>query len=457
MKVAAQQSLQDVLARMTYWEDVRGGSSVNLAAKGKQKYLIIEQDGAGVNNKRICWEMAGVVALHTGRTLVLPPSEVWWAIDKDGTTTKTEDFVNLDQLRGGLSVLTFKEFAQREQKALNLPNWTVQDELTDQQKVEWKSFAVRTFKMPGTDKASYCDLDTYNSDDAIIYADHDPNGRFLYCNRWYDLGQPEFTEAHKPWPVPNSAYSLLRNHFVWHKDVFELAAPIVHRLGLFQYVAMHARFGDFRQFAPDQIEPADSIVSKWVDTPSATGAGSLLQTGSRRPRNGFLAPMSSLQVSAQRSRMKAQAALRSLAQWVKPGSVLYIATDEADEKFLRTFRDHGIDAHWAPDFFRKADSPIAHLIRKDPVRAEKLMGAVEQVICAFGQIFLGTKQSTFTGYITRLRIYADAPQTGLHEDTRLFHTATPTPETAKLVDQSISHWKARHGMWVLNRTSPGVF
>jgi len=440
-------SLDDVAARMRYWREVAPGAEALRDAKDSRKYLLVEQDGAGMNNKRIGWEMAGLVALHSGRVLVLPPNSVWWMIDVNGTTSKTEDFINLEQLRGGLPVLTFQEFARKERQALELPAWTVQDTFEGNQLKDWQDYALGHFKSPGKTHAEWCELSSYRSDATVIYANHYPEGRFLDCEKWFELGQPQFTEDANPWQVPNSAYSLLRNHFVWHKDVFDLAAPIVQQLGLFGYVALHARFNDFKDFDPAAVQPAEGILSKWAETPMSGGA--LLQRSGRVGSSSLL--------SAKRSMARAHRVLNRIMHWVTPGSVLYVSTDETDEHFLRAFRQRGIDARWSHDFFEKADSPIADIIRRDPVRANKLRGPVEQAVCAFGRLFLGTSKSTFSAYITRMRIYADAPQTGLKEETRLFHTMTPTPEVAKAVQEEIDAWQARGGMTTVDKSSPGAF
>merc|ERR1712228_806579 len=45
----------------------------------------------------------------------------------------------------------------------------------------------------------------------------------------------------------------------------------------------------------------------------------------------------------------------------------------------------------------------------------KIAGLVEMAICAGGRIFFGTKESTYSSYITRLRGYFDAPDKNTYQ------------------------------------------
>ena len=46
-----------------------------------------------------------------------------------------------------------------------------------------------------------------------------------------------------------------------------------------------------------------------------------------------------------------------------------------------------------------------------PDRWFKLQGMVEELICTYAKIFIGTERSTYTGHIQRMRIHAGAPTT----------------------------------------------
>merc|ERR1719408_289370 len=68
---------QDVLQRMRYWEEGRGSAVPQNAVfeeksgMKNRRYLLFDIDVLGINNKRIAWEMAGLIAQYSKRTLVL--------------------------------------------------------------------------------------------------------------------------------------------------------------------------------------------------------------------------------------------------------------------------------------------------------------------------------------------------------------------------------------------------
>jgi hypothetical protein len=72
---------------------------------------------------------------------------------------------------------------------------------------------------------------------------------------------------------------------------------------------------------------------------------------------------------------------------------VYIATDETDPAYFRPLREH-YHVYLLQDFL-----PLVQGI--DP----NYYGMIEQLVCAKGDIFVGTFYSTFTAYITRLRGY----------------------------------------------------
>ena len=64
--------------------------------------------------------------------------------------------------------------------------------------------------------------------------------------------------------------------------------------------------------------------------------------------------------------------------------------------------------------------------------------------------FVSTKLSTFSGYIVRMRQYADAPM-----KTRLFHTEQGTVELEAAVEKELREWDTKGGSAAFNREDIG--
>eukprot|EP00597_Dinobryon_sp_UTEXLB2267_P001604 CAMPEP_0170076738 /NCGR_PEP_ID=MMETSP0019_2-20121128/13684_1 /TAXON_ID=98059 /ORGANISM="Dinobryon sp., Strain UTEXLB2267" /LENGTH=426 /DNA_ID=CAMNT_0010288625 /DNA_START=369 /DNA_END=1649 /DNA_ORIENTATION=- len=78
-------------------------------------------------------------------------------------------------------------------------------------------------------------------------------------------------------------------------------------------------------------------------------------------------------------------------------SLIYIATDETNKSFFRPFLESGeFTVRFLSDYTARAGK---YLVNNNHV------GMVEQVVCANAHTFIGTPFSTFTGYITRMRGY----------------------------------------------------
>jgi hypothetical protein len=71
------------LSRMRYWEhNITDNMKLGALFPAKAgTYLSFEHDFGGFNNIRISFENLVVVALVTGRTLVLPPKAAWYLLD----------------------------------------------------------------------------------------------------------------------------------------------------------------------------------------------------------------------------------------------------------------------------------------------------------------------------------------------------------------------------------------
>jgi len=114
-------------AEMIYWRDIPSDASwvSPLAAPSSLgvQYLTFEPDEGGWNNIRMALETAVVLALATGRTLVLPPQQTFYLLNQKHeekehkTTFGFDDFYHFDSVlaeHAGLNILTFEEFLKRE-------------------------------------------------------------------------------------------------------------------------------------------------------------------------------------------------------------------------------------------------------------------------------------------------------------------------------------------------------
>ena len=66
---------QDVAAELVYWSDIpRDANFKSHFRSSKNQYLTVEPDCGGFNNVRLVMEIGIVLAIVTGRTLVIPPA-----------------------------------------------------------------------------------------------------------------------------------------------------------------------------------------------------------------------------------------------------------------------------------------------------------------------------------------------------------------------------------------------
>jgi len=101
--------------------------------------------------------------------------------------------------------------------------------------------------------------------------------------------------------------------------------------------------------------------------------------------------------------------LSNIEPLLRRGEPLYIATDETRPAFFDCFRaTHPRLYRWS-DFFD--DAGVGHGPLSGLTVPRKLIGCVEQAICAMGRRFFRTGHSTFSGYVSRLRGFVGAPDT----------------------------------------------
>jgi len=343
------------LERMQWWQAAGEDKPLH------DKYVMFTPDAGGLNNIRMGWEFAGIIAQRTGRTLVLPPPSPFYLLDhgpgdgmynasimdrrpknfNHGAKTSVEDLIDLKQLKGNLATLTWKEFEEKTGK-----NWATAKKESKDMAEGFKSDCKNMIESANDVTAE------------IMFLDGGKREPFT-CGEWFLQGGPRDELRTK---FQERDWALLTHGFVWHPDAFDIASKVVNYLGLFQYNALHARYGDL-QFTESKEEPS-KIFAHW---PS-------LQNGAK----------------------------------------LYVATD-APDKFKTA------DVLNFDDFFldktERLLAPEKELYSSE--RWFKLTGLVEELICTYSKLFVGSEKSSFSGHIQRQRIHAGTPNA-----KPLYHTNT---------------------------------
>ena len=130
----------DVAQEMVYWRDIEVDNKYespfhnhmasSSSTAGATKYMTFEPDGGGWNNIRMSMETCLTIAVATGRTLVLPPSQQMYLLGH--TTFSFADFFPLHEIADehpGLDIITMEEFLQR---VVKHPSGMLRDKTTHQ-------------------------------------------------------------------------------------------------------------------------------------------------------------------------------------------------------------------------------------------------------------------------------------------------------------------------------------
>jgi hypothetical protein len=248
------------------------------------------------------------------------------------STTLVEDLINLDQLKSLLPTVTWAEFTK-----LSGLTW---DEAMG--------------KVVQVGETARCKFDDYKDVVAeLLYMPGESVREGFMCTEWWVMGSPKRKEQ-----LTNETWSLLTHAFVWHKDAFDIASVVVNHLGMFEYSALHARYGDF-QYHEEQ--------------------------------------------------RKASKIFKTMKDVFNLGSPLYIATDQIDKLKGLGATDNISNIVTFEDMLHSVLADVQVMYSAE--RWFKLVGLVEELICTYAKVFVGTGRSTFTGHIHRMRIHAQAPVT----------------------------------------------
>jgi len=395
------------LVRMQYWKKrhfhpEREGNLVErpdvdrswVPATRPGKYLVVTPDAGGFNNIRLAFEVTVVVAVLTGRTLVLPDKKKWYLLGSQ--SVGFEDFFDIEDLKKLVPCMTMADYNSKGLRggatahiSLSPLNHVIAYPTVSAVKTLLASEKVRFGKGHGRDLVDFPPgSKLYEADTLTV-----DNRQYRMLATWHTFtlfANPQHDKALK---------RLMRDHVHYAMPIWEFAAKAVDELGgMGSYTALHIRRGDF-QYKETRL-----------------GAEKLFHN---------------LEPLLTRSGKKK----------------LYFSTDEKNKAFFDVFRNKGYECH----FFTTLSSI------SDKVVPFHLIGLVEQLIAAESNLFVATRLSTFSSYITRVRgytvglenkeiFYSDRKYTGDHkQDNKEKHEDT---SNTMLGGGELAYFREPQNVWV---------
>ena len=325
----------------------------------------------------------------------------------DDRVTDYSEFFQLEHMRAAVPVISADEFRRREPHLL--PQDVLEADLTVRAgQKKWEAYVKDSTKHPCLAWSPLAHLVYFPSIEAVeqawekrggvpahvfhhrtpveytkeIYAS--PVIAFPSCMKgsWKEdnmrfLGQMAKFGVFSDTTLMRAFKRTLRDHVHFPEIVFEVAARVVHRLGLFKFTALHVRRNELQY------------------------------------KEVF---------------MSASKTLENIRPLLIKGEPIYIATEETSRGFFEPIEKEHPVYKWDDFFTEKGGNVLTGV--KIP---RKLIGCIEQVICAGARAFMGTLESTYTSYIFRLRGYIGTPNTEVY-----FHTLKYTGDKSKDREKTFS-------------------
>lgn len=369
-----------IIPRMLYWHTTQQHARENFHFPSlvDGKYLTFEPDFGGFNNIRMGFEFAVLLAALMGRTLVLPPPLGWYLLDwgayaEGSGTSRFEEFFDISDLNKVVPTLTTRAFIDKEAKNLGIPleYWNFTNTPKNQELSQsWIHFLRENAFTPKWNplqsvvcwptKKSILKLDEdilehyTRGKHKVEYTEKLRRKAILHFPMDYDNGHRLFGQVSSSIVFADDALRhasnrLRRNHIHYRNEIFYVASKVVNFLGAGMYTSLHVRRGELQYH---------------------------------------------------HVKIKAHSTLENIEALLTPKQKIYISTDESPE-FFDIIENAGYQVyHWS-DFNTDKGGNVLDGVYID----KKIRGMIEQVIAAMGNRFFGTKLSTFSAFIYRLRGY----------------------------------------------------
>jgi len=426
------------VAEMVYWEDIPKDathiSPFHMEYRQNKKdgdvqqitqFLTFEPDNGGWNNIRMAMETVLALAFSMGRTLVLPPHQGMYLIDKGGDSQKNkfsfDHFFHMESISNehiGLNIITTKDFLEQcvsgkivdtDNKPIYPPgmrtDWDGAPRNELRELKEWiRKYSGQSLSHWDPDRciaafpASNSEQDAKDLESLPSEINKLP-GKFPNYDKY--IGKPNDVDApaierlkemnadreelctytpelqQTQWlHFPVSETSRLLVHFY----AFLFFQDWKHDLWMKRFVRDHVRYIDEIQCAAARVVTA---LRKRVSD-RTKGASKDFDTIHIR-RGDF---------QFKETRVDAKEILEQLKKVLDDTTTLYIATDERDKSFFKDIVNHYPDVVFLDDMLSEVEGVNTNYY-----------GMIDQLVASRGKTFFGCWFSTFTGYINRLRGY----------------------------------------------------
>ena len=389
------------VSSLAYWNNPQGRRDEAFISpfrvSGGSKYLTFEADSGGFNNIRMSFENIVVMAVATGRILVLPPSHNMYRLDNKNNF---DHFFPLfsEEFQKRVKAITMKQFLEEQfakggyfesegsKKKANLLHIVDSCE-TDNSPCNptpvLEYIRNKSYVSTLNDMKNCLIFDTTASGGSTITSRSVQDGIKRFCGDrealYYDsmMAAPEIFHFH------SSAIEEFRllNHFY---AVMHFTNPVENNY--------------YKRFIRDFIHYKDEIfcaAGKIINLIQAEGKQLGFQVDDERA-GGFSA------LHIRRGDLQFKEVIISAEEWYEntaklwqPNELLYIATDENDRAFFEPIAKHH-QLRFLDDYLEKAGLAAIE---------KQYLGMIESIIASRGRFFVGTWHSTFSSYIMRLRGY----------------------------------------------------
>ena len=376
------------------------------ASRNRRRYITFNPDRGGWNNIRMSMEIIFVIAAATGRTLVLPPKEPLYLLNKAANPEHRHrgfaDFFPLEheKFQAVVPTLSMEDFLQQPE-IVKLLQQHVPDEATRQSILAasdhcdhraastasctpLRMFLNQVGTVPNISATQTCLI----FDEATYVQGQHPLPSSPEHQRMQTLCGTERTVTY--WDAATYQDPLVL-HFKADEREYRLLAHFYSMIHFTNPKHDH----HFKRFVRDFLHYRDEIFC---------AAGKIIKALQKegQERGDQYGPYGYSALHVRRGDLQYKRVKISAQEWYdntkevwQPGELLYVATDERNKGFFNDLAKHH-DLRFLDDYWE-----LAGLKALDG----NYMGMIDTIVASRGRAFAGTWFSTFSGYINRMRGY----------------------------------------------------